>query len=153
MSKRFFPLFIILYLAWLASWFWVFSFGFSSHFFEYHLGTRVPVLIMALVSVAVPPLSAYWAIRRVGQGILGPAKAILFNLALCSAPLALFIGVLSLWVTLARSTGHQAFEADEALGNGITFMLCVVAALGVALAVPLVLGAVKLWKSRAVGRP
>lgn len=30
-------------MIWLAAWFWFLTFQFSSGFFKYHLGTRLPV--------------------------------------------------------------------------------------------------------------
>jgi len=149
MAKRFFFLFLgIAYLAWLASWFWVFSFGFSSSFFEFHRDTRIPVFLLALLAIAVPPLSCFWTLRRVFKKTLSPLWASLLNLAISAAPLGIFWGVLAAWIALARRAGHSAFEADEAMGNGIVYLFCV-AVFGVAAVfVPLVLGGRALWQRR-----
>jgi len=149
MARRLLSLLLVFaYLAWLSAWFWVFSFGFSAHFFEYHLGTHIPVFFLALVSIAVPPLSCYWTLGRALKGTLGQVRAALLNLAISAAPLGLFWVILAGWVALARWTGHLAFEADEAMGNGIVFMFCVAVVLVAVLCVPLILGGVALWKRR-----
>lgn len=145
-------LLILSYIAWLAAWFWTFSFGFSQSFFSYHLATRIPVLILALFAVAVPPLACYWTIRRAMEGHWSLAKAVAVNLAANAAPLLFFWGVLAVWVNLARASGHNAFEADEAMGNGITFMLCVAVSLAFGLLVPLILGGWTWWQRRSAKR-
>jgi len=50
---------IVLYLGWLAGWFWGFSFAYGPSFFEYHLDTRLHILFLALFAVAIPPLVGY----------------------------------------------------------------------------------------------
>jgi hypothetical protein len=152
MTRLIRPLLALLYAAWLAAWFWTFSFGFSSSFFAYHLGTRIPVLLLGLIAIAVPPLSCYRTVSRALNGTLSPLKAALLNLVASGAPLLLFWGVLALWVQLARLAGHSAFEADEAMGNGIVFLFCVGVFLAAAFGVPLILGLVELWRRRWPGR-
>lgn len=148
MTVRHRPLLTACYLAWLTAWFWVFTFGFSSSFFAYHRATRIPVLLLALLAVAVPPLSCRAALDRALKGSLSPLRATLLNLVACAAPLGLFWGVLAAWTALARATGSIAFEADEAMGHGITFMLCAAAALTAVLVVPVMLAGVALWRRR-----
>jgi len=148
MIKRLRPLLALTYAAWLAAWFWIFSFGFTTSYFTYHLGSRIPVLLLALLAIAVPPFSCAWTIRRALNGTLGPIRAILLNLALSGAPLLLFLGVLATWIKLVRLAGGIAFEGDEALGHGIVFLVCGAVVLAAILIVPLLLGAVALRRHR-----
>lgn len=123
--KTFYRIVLIgLFLAWMAGWFWIFTFAFSSGFFKYHLDTRLPILFLALLAVAVPPLSGYWAINRTIRQKIHPARSFFLNLLLSGLPVFGFWAVFALWVKIAHGFGKVPFEADEAMGNGIDFMLC-----------------------------
>ena len=112
------------YLAWLAFWFWAFSFAYSDSFFDYNRWTRVPALLLALGAVAVPPLSAWTVLRKTHGGSWSKVTAWTVNLALTGLPLAVFWGLMAAAVLIARAFGRNAFSADDAMGVGIDFMLC-----------------------------
>jgi len=135
---------VLAWLGWLLGWFWALSFGFSDSYFDYHRATRIPVLLLALLVIGVAPLSCRRFLARALGGRLGAVRASLANLAFCALPLGLFWGVLAGWVTLARRAGVLAFEADEAMGNGIVFLLCAAVVLAAGAIVPLLLGVVTL---------
>ena len=138
----------IAYLAWLAAWFWAFSFGFSSAYFDHHRATRIPVLLLGLFAVAIPPLSCYWTLSRALAGRLTPLRAVLLNGIASAFPLGLFWSVLAIWRGVAHGMGRNAFEADEAMGNGIVFLFCAAVFLAAVLAVPLVLGCIGICRRR-----
>lgn len=125
MIKMLRPALFIAFLAWMAIWFWAFSFAYSSNFFQYHLGTRLPFLFLSLLAVAVPPLSSYWVLSRTIRMKSSATRAGLVNLVISALPLLLFLGVYFLWVFLFQGPGRVAFEADEAMAIGIDFALCV----------------------------
>ena len=145
--NRFYQVLLILaFGAWMAFWFWAFTFQFSSSFFRYHLDSRVPITAMALLAVAVAPLSGYRAITRSIHRKCGPIQAVGVHLLVSAVPIGLFWGVTTLWVVLARRLGSLAFEADEAMGYGIDFMLC----FGVFLASNMiVVGTLIIWKLKS----
>jgi len=137
---------ILAWLGWLLGWFWAFSIGFSASYFDFHRATRIPVLLLALLVIGVAPLSCHRYLDRALGGRLGAVRASLANLAVCALPLGLFWGVLAGWVALARRAGRLAFEADEAMGNGIVFLLCAAVVLAAGAVVPLLLGVVTLLR-------
>jgi len=143
--NRFWQFFLVVsFIVWMTAWFWVFSFAFSSSFFKYHLETRLPSLFLALFSVAVAPLSAYRAISRTIGKSSTALKAYRAHLVISGVPIFLFWAVHALWVAAARILGSHAFEADEAMGVGIDFYLC----LTVFLAVDLIVACVLLaWRT------
>ena len=118
-------LLLTVFVAWVAGWFWVFSFAYSDSFFEYHLETRLPFLLLALLAVSVPPLSGFAVLKRFLAAKLPAVRARLVHLFVTSLPIALFWAVYAAWVALARGFGRLAFEADEAMGIGIDFAICI----------------------------
>lgn len=117
-------LLILVFSAWMIFWLWAFTFQYSLSFFQHHLATRIPITSIALLAVAVAPLSAYRAIGHTIRRKSGPISSICWHLLVSGAPVGLFWGVTFLWVILSRRAGKLAFEADEAMGYGINFMLC-----------------------------
>jgi hypothetical protein len=113
------------YAAWLGVWFWAFSFAYSGSFFSYNLATRLPVLLLTLGVVAVPPLSAWWVLRKCSGGTWSKAKAWLVNLGVTALALAAFWTLMVAANLIASAFGRRAFSADDAMGVGIDFMLCV----------------------------
>lgn len=130
----------LLFAVWTAAWFWFFSFQYSSGFFRYHLVSRLLFLALSLLVVAVAPLSGALFISRAVRKKLKPGRAALLHALVSAAPLGLFWSVAVVWVAVARHGGRLAFEADEAMGRGIDFMVCV----GVVLLFYLIVGAVLL---------
>lgn len=124
MNRRLQILLTLVFVAWMIFWFWAFTFQYSLSFFQHHLGTRIPITSMALLAVAVAPLSAYRAIARTIRRKSKPISSICWHLLVSAVPFGLFWIVTTLWVLLARRAGRLAFEADEAMGFGIDFMLC-----------------------------
>jgi len=77
---------IFAFVAWMAGWFRSFSLQFSSGFFDHHLNTRAPFLLIALLAVAVPPLSGYWAVTRAVCQKVGAVQAAAAILAISAVP-------------------------------------------------------------------
>jgi hypothetical protein len=148
MKKLARALLLVLFAVWVAVWFWFFSFQYSPGFFQYHLDTRLPFLALSLLAVVVAPLSGYFFISRTVRGVLNASRAALFHALVSAAPLGLFWCVSAAWVAVARHGGRLAFEADEAMGRGIDFMVCV----GVVLLSYFVVGAVLLVSAFVRGR-
>jgi hypothetical protein len=124
--KRIVQILLLLgYAVWLAACFWLFSFQYSSSFFRYHLDTRLPFLALSLLVVVVAPLSGYWAISRVLRGRSSVVGAALRHALVSAAPVALFFGVSVVWKALSRHSRSLMIEADEAMGIGIDFMICI----------------------------
>jgi hypothetical protein len=124
MAKMLRPALFVAFLAWMAIWFWAFSLAYSSSFFQYDLGTRLPFLFLSLLAVAVPPPSSYWVVSRTIRMKSSATRAGLINLVVSALPLLLFSAVYFLWVYLFQGPGRVAFEADEAMAIGIDFALC-----------------------------
>jgi hypothetical protein len=141
-------LLLVLYAVWMAFWFWFFSFQYGSGFFQYHLDTRLPFLALSLLAVAVAPLSGYFFISCVGRGAMGIGRASLFHVLASTAPLGLFGCVSAVWMAVASYGGRPAFEADEAMGIGIDFMVCVGVVLLSYLVVGPVIMALAFFRSR-----
>ncbi len=120
-----FALLWIVFLTWMAGWFWAFSFAYSDRFFRYNLGSRLPFLLPALLAVALPPLSGWAVLRRFFRRTLSALKASLVHLIVTIVPLALYWAVYGFTVVRAKSSDRIAFEADEAMGIGIDFALCI----------------------------
>ena len=127
MSKRNSDILLLIVLAgWVAAWFWVFSFGYSNGFFRYHLETRIPFLILSLIAVSVAPVSTFLCWRRYAAGRIGRLRTLLTNLGITLVPLAMFwLSFLALRFVPGPMAGHVLIEADEAMGIGIDFGLCV----------------------------
>ncbi len=124
MRRRLRTFLIVAFIVWMGGWFWAFSFAYSSSFFKYHLGTRLPFLVLALVAVTVPPLSGYWAVTRTLRRKISVIRAVGLNLGFSGLPLSVFWVVHAIWLKLGTGPGRSAFEADEAMGVGIDFLLC-----------------------------
>jgi hypothetical protein len=118
-------LLLLTYAVWLVACYWLFSFQYSPGFFRYHLGTRLPFLALSLLVVVVAPISGYWAISRVLLGRISVVRAALRHVCVSAAPVALFFGVSVVWKALSRRSGRLMIEADEAMGIGIDFMVCI----------------------------
>jgi hypothetical protein len=113
-------------LLWNAFAFWLFSFSFSSGFFEYNLRSRLPTFLAAFFAAVAIPLSAavQWRrARRTATTRLGAGFAHAIVTALSIAPLTLASAILS------RAPSPWRLEADDAMGVGIDFMML----LGIAL--------------------
>lgn len=128
-------LLVVAFIGWMVGWSQALGFSFSSSFFRYHSGSRLPILVMALLAVAVPPLSGYWAVTRTIRKEIGAIKACFINLVISGLPLVISWSVLTLWIMIARRAGKLAFEADDAMGIGIQFLFCQAAFLASNLAV------------------
>ena len=112
------------FALWVVAWFWFFSFQYSSGFFRYHLDTRLPFLALSILVVIVAPLSGYWWLKQFLRYRIGGVRAVVYHALVSAAPLALFGCVHASWLSLANRTGRTAFEADEAMGIGINFIVC-----------------------------
>jgi hypothetical protein len=115
----------IAFAAWIAVWFWAFSFAFSASYFWYHLPSRLTFFLLALASAAAPPLSGFWVIKRFAAHRFSAFKGCVTHLLVTAIPVLLFWGVGSASVLIANRFGRLAFEADEAMGIGLQFLMCV----------------------------
>jgi hypothetical protein len=115
---------LIALFLWTAVAFWVFSFSFSSSFFEYSLPSRLPPFLAALAGAVALPISAYWQWARARRGAsrLGAWLAHVACGALCLVPLAVTSAV------MARLPSPFRLSGDDAMGVGITFLFLALAA-------------------------
>lgn len=118
-------LLMIAFVTWMIGWFWAFTFARSDSFFEHHLGTRLTFLLLALLSVAVPPLSDFTLLKRVSTKRSSALSAAIVHLLVTISPIFLYWAAYASWVVVARRSGRIAFEADETMGIGIDFAVCI----------------------------
>lgn len=130
----------IVSLAWIAFWFWSFSFAYSDSFFAYNPCSRLPVFGAALFGAIAVPASASLAWRW-GRSLLQTLPIHLVGLVAALSPLALVS------FTLSRVRGACHLEADDAMGAGIDFLI--LAALG-AVSLAMLLVAAFVRSARAV---
>lgn len=125
-------------VAWMAVWFWTFSFAFSDSFFTYNRHSRLPVFAAAWVASGTILWSAWLQWRRRGPIL----RALLRHAAGAAGSVALLVVVSAV---LARAPDPWHPSADDAMGTGIDFLM--LSALGVASLVAL---GVALGMRRAV---
>lgn len=113
MAKMLRPALFVAFLAWMAIWFWAFSFAYSSSFFQYDLGTCLPFLFLSLLAAAVPPLSSYWVLARTIRIKSSATRAGLLNLVISALPLLLFSAVYFLWVFFFRDQGELPLKRTK----------------------------------------
>jgi hypothetical protein len=135
-------------VGWIAVWLPVFGLSFSPSIFQYHRGTRLPALILSLLAIAVPPVSGYWAVTRTIWRKAGALRAFGTNLVVSGAPVFLYWSYHAIVLHLARKKGELAFEADEAMGIGIIYLLCVAIFVGLNVVVGIVLIGIQVMRRR-----
>lgn len=124
--------------AWTAFWFWAFSFRYSSSFFHYHQGSRIPFFAAALLAVVIAPWSAVRQWQHVNRARRSRATALLWHvgtvIGAAAVPAIVAAGV--------RAVSPQTLSGDEAMGVGIDMLSVLgvagltVIVLSVALVVP-----------------
>jgi hypothetical protein len=127
-------------VAWGAFWFWAFSWQYSSSFFRYNLGSRLPAFLAMLSAAVALPWSAgrqWWRFRHGERTRLAA-----FARHLLASGLALGV---PFGIVAALRVGPRALRpsADDAMGIGLDYL----AVLAIAIAAALVLG-VALASSR-----
>jgi hypothetical protein len=125
-------------LAWVAFWFWAFSFAYSDSFFEYDRCARGSVLAAALFGALAIPSSALLAWRQ---------PSVFHGLAAHAAGFLVAVGpIVLVSLALGRVAGPCHLEADDAMGAGVDLLILVT--LGVASLLALALA----WMWRAARR-
>lgn len=110
-------------MVWLYIWLGAFGYSLSSRLFQ-QPNSRLFSLLLNMVAIAVPPLAGYWVVTRTLDRKVSAIYAFIVNLVTSGLPLFLSWVIYSIWLAIARNAGRLAFEADTAMGNGITFLFC-----------------------------
>ena len=120
-------------LSWAAFSFWLFSFSYSSSFFQYNLPSRLPPFAAAVLGALALPISAACQWRRVRRRTARPLRAWLSH---CLWAAASVVPLLVVAALVAHAPGPWRSSADDAMGTGIDFLLLV----GMAIASAVLLG-------------
>jgi hypothetical protein len=132
-------------MAWVAFWFWAFSFAFSDSFFAYHRHTRIPLFVGAVLCASLLPLSAWLQWRSVADGSRSAVRALAWHMAASVVALCL---PLALTFLFSRAEGPWRLEADEAMGAGINNAVLLLLAVSTALILAVAMGARALRRAR-----
>jgi len=118
-------LLLIVYLFWMAGWTWAFSVVVGGSGPSHYSGEQFPFLLLALLCVAIPPLTGVYVLKHFFSRDLSAFKAFSYHLAATLAPLALFWTVYAGCTGIARHAGLDAFSAQAMRSIGIDYMLCI----------------------------
>lgn len=114
---------VAVFFVWLIAWLDAFGFSFSARLFQ-QPNSRLLSLSLDMLAIAVPPLSGYWVVTRTLDRKVSVIRAFVVNLLISGLPIFLSWAVYEIWLAIARNEGRLAFEADTAMGIGITFLFC-----------------------------